>query len=220
MASEAIACMDSLRSTMTINSRLISLVGWFSFLVKCSSMPVYLILFLVLAFSGVQAGPIPDLVEGQSLAAFNFLQDTLQRPHITQIRYDRATDRFYWKGPRTGKEMSMDQERFTTEIWRPYFQWTEAQQVNPVELAQSGDATKAFNYAQSGRDAAKIYKAIIEGRPFHDWPHVDQAWYDEVKQLFHWTGPQTGKEMSMSRDQFIKDIWYPYFVWIDSHGWY
>jgi hypothetical protein len=183
-------------------------------------MPFVLLLLLMLLVGQAQADPIPDLVEGQSLPAFNFVQDSLQRPHITTIRYDRATDRFYWKGPVTGKEMSMDQTRFTVEIWRPYYQWTEAQQDNPVELAESGDATKAFNYGQSGRDAAKIYKAVIGGRPFHDWPHVDHVWYDEATQLFHWTGPETGKETSMGREQFVKEIWYPYFVWIDSHSWY
>jgi hypothetical protein len=183
-------------------------------------MPFVLLLLLMLAVRQAQADPIPELVEGQSLAAFNFLQDTLHRPHITEIRYDRATDRFYWKAPKTGKAMSMDQTQFTNGIWRPYYAWIEAQQANPVELAESGDATKAFNYAQSGRDAAKIYKAVIEGRPFHDWPHVDRVWYDDVKQLFHWTGPVTGKEMSMGREQFMKEIWYPYFVWVDSHSWY
>jgi hypothetical protein len=65
-------------------------------------MPFVLLLLLMLAVRQAQADPIPELVEGQSLAAFNFVQDDLQRPRITEIRYDRRTDRFYWKGPRTG----------------------------------------------------------------------------------------------------------------------
>lgn len=181
-------------------------------------MPFVLMLLLMLGVRQTQADPIPELVEGQSLAAFNFAQDTLQRLHITAIRYDRATDRFYWKGPRTGKKMSMDQERFTVEIWRPYYQWLDCQRVTPSELAESGDATKAFNYAQNTRDTVAYFKAVKEGRPVHEWPNVDRVWYEEVTQLFHWTGPTTGKEMSMGRDQFIKEIWYPYFVWIDSHS--
>jgi hypothetical protein len=34
-----------------------------------------------------------------SLAAFNFVQDQLQRPHVEEVRYDIDADRFYWKGP-------------------------------------------------------------------------------------------------------------------------
>jgi hypothetical protein len=76
-----------------------------------------------------QAGPIPvpdtDTLkayaasvtqDGQSLAAFNYVQDTLGRPHVEEIRYDSDTDRLYWKGPRTGKEMSMDRERLKNRV--------------------------------------------------------------------------------------------------------
>jgi hypothetical protein len=183
-------------------------------------MPLLLILFILLSSLGVQADPIPELVEPQSLAAFNFAQDTLGRPHVHAIRYDRATERFYWKDARTGKAKSMDQTEFTNEIWRPYYAWIEAQQANPVELAESGDATTAFNRAQDGRDAAEAFKAVREGREVVSRPHVDRVWYDDVKQLFHWTGPVIGKEMSMGREQFIKEVWYPYFLWVDSHSWY
>jgi hypothetical protein len=99
-------------------------------------MPFVLFLLLVLAVGQAQADPIPvpdtdDLKgyavgvteNGQSLAAFNFVQDTLHRPHIAEIRYDSETDRFYWKGPRTGKPMSMDRARCTTEIFYPYYRW-------------------------------------------------------------------------------------------------
>jgi hypothetical protein len=48
--------------------------------------------------------------DGQSLKAFNYVQDTLHRPHISEIRYDEVTG-FYWTGPSTGKAMSMDRER-------------------------------------------------------------------------------------------------------------
>jgi hypothetical protein len=42
---------------------------------------------------------------------------------VEEVRYDSETDRFYWTGPRTGKPMSMDRERFTTEIFYPYYRW-------------------------------------------------------------------------------------------------
>ena len=39
-----------------------------------------------------------------SLAAFNFVQDQLQPPHLEEVRYDIDADRFCWKGL-TGKSM-------------------------------------------------------------------------------------------------------------------
>jgi hypothetical protein len=98
-------------------------------------MPFILLLLLMLAFGKAQAGyPLPDTgtlkdyasavtEEGFSLKAFNFVQDTLHRPHVTEVRYDIETDRFYWQGPVTGKPMSMDRERFMTKIWSPYSRW-------------------------------------------------------------------------------------------------
>jgi hypothetical protein len=183
-------------------------------------MPFVLLLLLMLGVRQAQAGPIPvpdtdDLKayaasvtqEGQSLAAFNFVQDSLYRPHLSAITYDPASDRFYWKGPQTGKPMSMDREQFFTDIWGPYSLWSDqtyllhqAQERDPVQLAKTGDATEAFNYAQEDR------------------PHVDQVWYDEATQLFHWKGPKSGKEMSMGRDQFMKEIYYPYFKWVWLHN--
>jgi hypothetical protein len=94
--------------------------------------------------------------------------------------------------------------------------WVQSQR-DAAELATSSDATVAMNFIQNTRDAAEDFKAAKEGRPIHDWPHVDRVWYDGVTQLFHWCGPVTDKEMSMSRKQFMGEIWYPYFVWIDLH---
>jgi hypothetical protein len=113
----------------------------------------------------------------------------------------------------TGKLMSIDRDQFFTEIWGPYSLWSDrtyllrqAQETDPVQLAKTGDATEAFNYAQENReDGAKH-------------PPVDQIWYDEGTQLFHWKGPKTGKEMSMSRDQFLTEIYYPYFKWVWLHN--
>jgi hypothetical protein len=84
-------------------------------------------------------------------------------------------------------------------------------------MVKNGDATKAMNFIRDSRDAAEDFKAVKEGRPIHDWPHVDCVWYDCVTQFFYWKGPVTGKEMLMSRKQFMKDVWYPYFKWIDLH---
>jgi hypothetical protein len=198
---------------------------------KCLGMPWLLILLVLLGSLGVQADdkrpslmsvPDPEELkaytvsltdEGQSLAAFNFAQDRLFRPHLSAVTFDPTSDRFYWKEPMTGKLMSIDREQFFKEIWGPYSLWqdrdyllSQAQHADPVQLAKTGDATEAFNYVQENReDGAKHLP-------------VDQVWYDEAKQLFHWKGPKIGKEMSMSRDQFMTEIYYPYFKWIWLHN--
>jgi hypothetical protein len=194
--------------------------------VKCESMPLYLIFFLLLAFNGVQAGDkwpslmsVPDDLkattslteEGQALAAFNFIQDGLYRPHLSAVTYDPASDHLYWKEPLTGQPMSMDRGQFMTEIWYPYFlwhdhAWTISKYADPVQLAKTGDATDAFNYVQENREDTLKH------------PPVDQVWFDETTQLFHWKGPKTGKEMNMGRDQFLKEIYYPYSLWIGLHN--
>jgi hypothetical protein len=84
-------------------------------------MPFVLFLLLMLAVGQAQAGPIPVpdtetlqayavgvTNDGLSLKAFNYVQDTLGRPHVEEVRY---------------KPMSMDRERFMTEIWSPYSHW-------------------------------------------------------------------------------------------------
>jgi hypothetical protein len=106
-------------------------------------MPLLLILLVLLSSLGVQAGDKrPSLMsvldpdelkacatsltkEGQSLAAFNFIQDSLFRPHLSAVTYDPASDRFYWKEPMTGKLMSIDRDQFFTEIWEPYSLWSD-----------------------------------------------------------------------------------------------
>jgi hypothetical protein len=76
------------------------------------------------------------------------------------------------------------------------------EKANAAWLAQNGDATKAFNFLQD--------KLIC--------PHVDQVRYDLASDLFRWHGPVTGKEMSMGRERFLTQIWYPYFVWGNFHS--
>ena len=72
----------------------------------------------------------------------------------------------------------------------------EMQRINASEWAESGDATKAFNFLQDSL-----------GKPY-----VDEVWYDFDSDLFHWRGPATGNRMAMSREQFEKEILYPYFA--------
>jgi hypothetical protein len=63
-----------------------------------------------------------------------------------------------------------------------------------LAIAQSGDATNVFNLLQD-----QLGK-----------PHVFQVWYDLDMERFRRLGPVTGKEMSMSRIDFIEQIWSPY----------
>ena len=72
----------------------------------------------------------------------------------------------------------------------------ESQRVIATEYAESGEATKAFNFLQD-----QLGK-----------PHVDEVWYDFDSDLFHWRGPVSGNRMAMSREQFLKDIFYPYYA--------
>ena len=76
----------------------------------------------------------------------------------------------------------------------------EMQRINASEWAESGDATAAFNFLQDQL-----------GRP-----HIDEVWYDFDSDLFHWRGPATGNRMAMSREQFTKEILFPYFAKVKS----
>jgi hypothetical protein len=66
---------------------------------------------------------IQCILSGTALQAFNFLQEENHRPEVTQMDYDEKTDRFFWKGPVTGKRMSMGREQFTRDILLPYVVW-------------------------------------------------------------------------------------------------
>jgi hypothetical protein len=51
--------------------------------------------------------------------AFNFLQDQLGKPHVKEVWYDSDTDLFHWRGPKTGRRMTMSREKFVKEIYSP-----------------------------------------------------------------------------------------------------
>jgi hypothetical protein len=72
----------------------------------------------------------------------------------------------------------------------------EMQRINASEWTDSGDALAALNYLQD-----KLGK-----------PNIDEVWYDFDSDFFHWRGPATGNRMAMTREQFEKEILYPYFA--------
>ena len=60
------------------------------------------------------------LSNSQAATAFNWLQDTLDKPHVASVSYDAKSDSYTWIGPKTGKHMSMSRAQFLAEIWSGY----------------------------------------------------------------------------------------------------
>jgi hypothetical protein len=60
------------------------------------------------------------LSNSQATTAFNWLQDTLDKPHVASVSYDAKSDSYTWIGPKTGKHMSMSRAQFLAEIWSGY----------------------------------------------------------------------------------------------------
>jgi hypothetical protein len=66
--------------------------------------------------------------------AFNYLQDQLGKPHVKEVLFHPDTsffhddnDFFYWRGPKTGRRMTMSREKFFKDILFPYFTVIESQ---------------------------------------------------------------------------------------------
>jgi hypothetical protein len=59
----------------------------------------------------------------QATTAFNWLQDTLNKPHVKIVSYDAGTDSYTWIGPKYGRRMSMPRIQFLVEIWSGYLKF-------------------------------------------------------------------------------------------------
>lgn len=68
--------------------------------------------------------PLPLLSNEEATAAFNMLQDRLNKPHAKSVTYDKKTDSYVWIGPVKGKKMSMPRVQFENEIITPYIKAT------------------------------------------------------------------------------------------------
>ncbi len=66
-----------------------------------------------------------------------------------------------------------------------------------VDLTLDGEPTDALNHLQS-----ELGK-----------PPVVEVRYDVGTDRFYWTGPKTGKAMSMDGARFMKEILTPYWIW-------
>jgi hypothetical protein len=62
----------------------------------------------------------PNGEPSEATDAFNYLQDQLGKPHVKGVTYDPDADRFRWRGPVSGRKMSMSREKFWEEICLPY----------------------------------------------------------------------------------------------------
>jgi hypothetical protein len=94
----------------------------------------FLILFAGLTFMAVMAPAKirPDLWprgwhaggpdEREATKAFNFLQDSLGMPDVDRVYVDDAQWVYVWKGPRSGKWMSMSIGEFEEDILEPYYE--------------------------------------------------------------------------------------------------
>jgi hypothetical protein len=66
------------------------------------------------------AGDVAPLSDERATAAFNALQDRVQRPHAKLVHYDAATDSYHWIGPRLHKPMSLSRKVFNEQIYKDY----------------------------------------------------------------------------------------------------
>jgi hypothetical protein len=60
------------------------------------------------------------LSNSQALTAFNWLQDTMDKPHVSSVAYEAKSDSYTWIGPKYGKRMSMSRVQFLAEVWAGY----------------------------------------------------------------------------------------------------
>jgi hypothetical protein len=78
----------------------------------------------------------------------------------------------------------------------------ESRRIFSVAMADlSGELTDALNHLQN-----ELGK-----------PPVAEVNYDGEKDCFYWTGPKTGKAMSMDRARFLHEIYAPYELWLEAH---
>jgi hypothetical protein len=68
---------------------------------------------------GWHAGGLAN--ERDATKAFNFLQDALGKPQVSRVYGDPSRELYVWKGPRSGKWMSMGREGFDDNIMEPYY---------------------------------------------------------------------------------------------------
>jgi len=104
-------------------------------------------------------GEQAPLTSSQATDAMNFLQDLRGATHVQSVDYDDKTDSYTWKGPTTGKQMSMSRTEFNNEIWAPYqatvaMNWLQDKQGAP-HVKTVGYEDKTDSYAWRGPTTGK-----------------------------------------------------------------
>jgi hypothetical protein len=92
----------------------------------------------------------------QATAAFNFLQDRLQKAHAKSVTYDSKIDSYTWIGPKYGQRMSMPRSQFEAEVWPDY------SKTHPTETPESGSDPASLNsqIAAAEQDLELVYTRI------------------------------------------------------------
>jgi hypothetical protein len=83
----------------------------------------------------------------QATDAMNFLQDQRGTKHVTKVDYDDATDSYVWKGPTSGKRMSMSRANFNNQVYAPYlnpagYQFSKEKGWSPLSSADINQQIK------------------------------------------------------------------------------
>lgn len=118
----------------------------------------------------------------QATAAFNWLQDRLQKPHAKSVSYDSKTDSYTWIGPKYGKPMSMPRGQFEAEIWEGYIK-SNRTETSPGSKSGSEDtlADPEVRKAQPVHRVLKYHTDVWVQEPDGRWVHIQKHpyWADE-----------------------------------------
>jgi hypothetical protein len=118
----------------------------------------------------------------QATAAFNWLQDRLQKPHAKRVSYDSPTDAYTWIGPKYGQTMSMPRSQFEAEIWVDYLK-SHRTETSTASQSGSGDllAQPDVRKAQPVHRVLKYHTDVWAQEPDGHWVHIQKApyWADE-----------------------------------------
>jgi hypothetical protein len=103
--------------------------------------------------------PPPIRSHDQATAAFNFLQDRLQKPHAQSVSYDPQTDSYVWLGPKSGRKMSLARNQFETEIWLDY---AKAHPTETLAGSSSGGNDLDSKIAAAEKELNLVYTRLRE----------------------------------------------------------
>jgi hypothetical protein len=195
-------------------------------LIKLKRIILTAIASLTIATTGHATDYIPDAGSDEdATAAFNWLQDQFSKPHAS-VHYDAATNTYNWIGPKFHKRMSIKRDAFDEQAWYPYWKkqrpTVEAPRAKLVAtpttiagltIATTGHAADYIPDAGSDEEATTAFNDLQDqfGKPNAKIVH-----YDSATDTYNWIGPKLHKRMSLKREEFNDQVWYPYLSPINS----